>query len=474
MEFLNKVKNLNRGAYNQFLEVMHGLKSKSITAEDAIVSVQILFKDHPDLIQGFNMFLPEEYQIRTYQPDPEVQRVVVPPVQASPSMVMPGNDVPNYSDAANFVNAVKSRFSDKSHIFTTFHQLLRKFHTEGQDPDKIYDQISLLFQAHPDLLAKFREFMPRDKPSRSNLVLSLPIERVRASFSDYEKFYMIKVFLGDTAQDFMKLMALYCMDILYFEDFMSMAKEYLQSNYILWNWLQEFTNAINVLSFEERNQLSRVKEITGKSSGASYKLIPKHYTPPICSGRTDLDRSVLNDKWKCILNEEVTYFEVEEKNRYERVLFKYEDKRYNWDLNIQWNVSLIQMLEDIKEEIQLLDSLDKKEAFKIDPMRFKTWHITILKKLYGEQSEILIHYLQETPSVTLPIVLSRLTQKDKEWNVKKKNQEQHWREKQELNFQLNRDFQPKKKKPPLPNTGVKRKPPSTEGMDKRKKKKRYQ
>lgn len=49
--------------YNDFLDIMKEFKSQSIDTPGVINRVSTLFRGHPDLIVGFNTFLPPGYKI---------------------------------------------------------------------------------------------------------------------------------------------------------------------------------------------------------------------------------------------------------------------------------------------------------------------------------------------------------------------------------------------------------------------------
>eukprot|EP00951_Prasinocladus_malaysianus_P022860 scaffold192840_cov47-Prasinocladus_malaysianus.AAC.1 len=51
--------------YNQFLDVMKEFKAQVIDTNGVIAKVQSLFKGHPELVLGFNMFLPPGYKIES-------------------------------------------------------------------------------------------------------------------------------------------------------------------------------------------------------------------------------------------------------------------------------------------------------------------------------------------------------------------------------------------------------------------------
>ena len=65
--------------YNQFLDIMKDFKSQAIDTPGVIERVSSLFAGHPELIQGFNTFLPPGYRIECgLSDDPNIIRVTTP------------------------------------------------------------------------------------------------------------------------------------------------------------------------------------------------------------------------------------------------------------------------------------------------------------------------------------------------------------------------------------------------------------
>ncbi|XP_072020842.1 paired amphipathic helix protein Sin3a-like [Amphiura filiformis] len=64
--------------YNDFLDIMKEFKSQSIDTPGVINRVSNLFKGHPDLIVGFNTFLPPGYKIEVQANDPNQINVSTP------------------------------------------------------------------------------------------------------------------------------------------------------------------------------------------------------------------------------------------------------------------------------------------------------------------------------------------------------------------------------------------------------------
>ncbi|XP_062998812.1 paired amphipathic helix protein Sin3a isoform X1 [Elgaria multicarinata webbii] len=103
--------------YNDFLDIMKEFKSQSIDTPGVISRVSQLFKGHPDLIMGFNTFLPPGYKIEVQtndmvnvttpgqvhqipahglqpQPQPQPQHPSQPSAQSAPTPAQPAPQPP--------------------------------------------------------------------------------------------------------------------------------------------------------------------------------------------------------------------------------------------------------------------------------------------------------------------------------------------------------------------------------------------
>jgi hypothetical protein len=96
--------------YNSFLAVMRDFKGQTITTEDVINRVKLLFKGYPDLVQGFNMFLPPAYRIK---------------VEAAQESAT--NTAQQFTSSHKFVTKVKQRFHAAPHTYHEFLSVLHKY-----------------------------------------------------------------------------------------------------------------------------------------------------------------------------------------------------------------------------------------------------------------------------------------------------------------------------------------------------------
>ncbi len=179
--------------------------------------------------------------------------------------------------------------------------------------------------------------------------------------------------------------------------------------------------------------------------GHSYRRLPSNVPRPICSGRDELAKDVLNDDWvglPVFLSE--NGFTAHKKTPNEDAMFKCEEERYEFDLNIESNLSVINLLEPIAKKIQMM-APEEKANFKILPGLggFSTAiYKRVIKKVYDSDRGLeVIDALHHNPAVAVPIVLKRLKQKDEEWKRSQREWNKVWREIDYKNFAKALDHQ---------------------------------
>uniref|UniRef100_A0A4W6FUT0 Paired amphipathic helix protein Sin3b n=1 Tax=Lates calcarifer TaxID=8187 RepID=A0A4W6FUT0_LATCA len=172
------------GIYNKFLDIMKEFKSQSIDTPGVINRVSQLFHGHPDLVLGFNAFLPPGYrievpkngmaflqspfstQVRHSQNIAEVDKFQkLAPVE--------------FDSAISYVNKIKNRFLDHPEIYRAFLEILHTYQKEqlevkesrgsrgssGMTEDEVFSKVASLFKGQEDLLAEFGQFLPDAKRS---------------------------------------------------------------------------------------------------------------------------------------------------------------------------------------------------------------------------------------------------------------------------------------------------------------------
>lgn len=204
--------------YNKFLDIMKDFKSQVIDTPGVIQRVSELFYGHPNLITGFNTFLPLGYRIDPSSDprDPNLITVTTPtgttihsaltgrshriagppmsglvpasynglqPLRHSPhatamaaaasqqtnaAATMLGNlkdqqPEAEFNHAIQYLNKIKMRFDGDPTKYKTFLDILQAYQKQQQPPD-VYIQVQMLFKDAPDLLKEFKDFLPNAMP----------------------------------------------------------------------------------------------------------------------------------------------------------------------------------------------------------------------------------------------------------------------------------------------------------------------
>uniref|UniRef100_A0A8C7RD11 Paired amphipathic helix protein Sin3b n=1 Tax=Oncorhynchus mykiss TaxID=8022 RepID=A0A8C7RD11_ONCMY len=215
------------GIYNKFLDIMKEFKSQSIDTPGVINRVSQLFHGHPDLVLGFNAFLPPGYRIEIPKngvvflqspfssqvghykcvwigfpdnpvaspesissssgpPEPPSRLSLPLPSRESQSQpqsssVSPPASEPSpveFDSAISYVNKIKNRFLDHPEIYRSFLEILHTYQKEqlevkesrgrsssGMTEDEVFSKVASLFKGQEDLLAEFGQFLPDAKRS---------------------------------------------------------------------------------------------------------------------------------------------------------------------------------------------------------------------------------------------------------------------------------------------------------------------
>uniref|UniRef100_A0A670K7P9 Paired amphipathic helix protein Sin3b n=1 Tax=Podarcis muralis TaxID=64176 RepID=A0A670K7P9_PODMU len=211
LSYLDQVKirfGSDPATYNGFLEIMKEFKSQSIDTPGVIRRVSQLFHEHPDLIIGFNAFLPLGYRIeipkngklsiqaplasqenahnhgdcpedfchqqphQQQQPQPQQQQ----PCKDDCRLQVPlESDSVEFNNAISYVNKIKTRFLDHPEIYRSFLEILHTYQKEqlstkgrpfrGMSEEEVFTEVANLFRGQEDLLSEFGQFLPEAKRS---------------------------------------------------------------------------------------------------------------------------------------------------------------------------------------------------------------------------------------------------------------------------------------------------------------------
>jgi paired amphipathic helix protein Sin3a len=157
-------------------------------------------------------------------------------------------------------------------------------------------------------------------------------------------------------------------------------------------------------------------------------------------------RDVLNDEWVShpTWSSEDAGFVTPRMNIYEEALHRSEEERHEYDFHIEAIVRTITMLEPLNNKMASLSPEDR-ASYKPKPNlngAIKSIHHRVIKKIYGREAGLsVIHAMQDTPALAIPVVLQRLKQKEEEWKRAQREWNKVWREVDARNYSKSLDHQ---------------------------------
>ncbi|CAN6852160.1 unnamed protein product [Brassica oleracea var. botrytis] len=132
----------NREINDKITKLLKDLRLARVRSayNDVISKVSQLFKEHKDLLSGFNKFLPPCYKITL--PKDQTQR-----------------RKPEFRDAAEFINKVKGRLQDE-HAYKSLLEILRMFRECKKSLTEVHHEVLYALRDHQDLCVDFAAFLP--------------------------------------------------------------------------------------------------------------------------------------------------------------------------------------------------------------------------------------------------------------------------------------------------------------------------
>lgn len=157
-------------------------------------------------------------------------------------------------------------------------------------------------------------------------------------------------------------------------------------------------------------------------------------------------KSVLNDEWVShpTWASEDSGFVAHRKNAYEEALHRSEEERHEYDFHIEAIGRAIAVLEPYNTKIHQMAAEDQSTAKIKVPLAGvnKAIFQRIIKKIYGRDAGLeVIEALHESPVIAIPIVFTRLRQKEAEWKTAQGEWNKVWREVDARNYQKSLDHQ---------------------------------
>lgn len=458
--------------YDAFLEIMKDFKSQAIDTPGVIARVRELFHGHTALILGFNTFLPPGYKIELHDIEgagvARRRKVGRPAVRRTATDTAGRRKQPKELDQAlKFVNRIKQTYTHEPATYKAWLETMHAFQTETRSVQEVYDEVSALFEDHPDLLTEFASFLPESSFSTGRVSRKRINEeadedqqaakRTKASGMDEIGFFHeVKQRLSPALYgDFIKVLNLYANQILSTAEVVTVVRDILGRHAVLVRWFEQFVDA--------RAQLRKLRSVQGiedidedealdyghlERFGPSYRALPDSYVRPRCTGRDATCKSVLNDSFVSVpaTDSDDFIFKSSVKNEFEETLFRTEDHRFELDLVIAHNASAINALQPLAEKInQLKAETAQGEAAERPKFRLadslNVLQLKAIERIYGQHARDILDGLKKNPETAIPIILKRLRQKDDEWRRAQREWNKIWNETVADNYRRSLDYQ---------------------------------
>ncbi|KAK9272549.1 hypothetical protein L1049_002922 [Liquidambar formosana] len=160
----------------------------------------------------------------------------------------------------------------------------------------------------------------------------------------------------------------------------------------------------------------------------SYRLLPEDYPIPSASQRSELGAQVLNDHWVSVTSGSEDYsFKHMRRNQYEESLFRCEDDRFELDMLLESVSSTAKRVEEMLNKIN--DNTINSEGGPIHiEDHFTALNLRCIERLYGDHGLDVMDILRKNPSLALPVILTRLKQKQEEWTKCRSDFNKVWAE----------------------------------------------
>jgi paired amphipathic helix protein Sin3a len=428
--------------YKSFLEILHTYQKEQKSIKEVLDQVSELFRDHPDLLREFTYFLPDNVRDKAKQ---EIARI-----------------------------SARRQKEEQRNV------IKEKKTTERK-------------QRKRDALAAAP--VPRvggggSKPAMSGGGAAMEEEPLHFEGHvpklERRLFARIKSALGTRERwaEFLKCLHLFSQEVISRSELVALASDIFVSHGELLEELDRLLASRGATDNPDEDAwysmpLSDIDFSQSRRCTPSYRALPPTYPKLPCSERTPLCRSVLNDTWVSVpTGSEDFSFKSMRKNVYEEALFKCEDDRYEFDMVIDANESAIRVLEALQVEMQA----DKSQSFRcvggggarLEP----AWALTppalprprmhaatawtsarsasstsrpsaacmargaprcVSSPSGSTDPAQILELLRKIPGSAIPVILTRLKQKDEEWRRQRIELNKEWKEVLERNYHKSLD-----------------------------------
>ncbi|XP_021549741.1 paired amphipathic helix protein Sin3a isoform X4 [Neomonachus schauinslandi] len=441
--------------YNDFLDIMKEFKSQSIDTPGVISRVSQLFKGHPDLIMGFNTFLPPGYKIEVQtndmvnvttpgqvhqipthgiqpQPQPPPQHPSQPSAQSAPAPAQPAPQPPPakvskpsqlqaHTPASQQTPPLPPYASPRSppvqpHTPVTISlgtapSLQNNQPVEFNHAINYVNKIKNRFQGQPDIYKAFLEILHTYQKEQRN---------AKEAGGNYTPALTEQEVYAQVARLFKNQ-----------EDLLSEFGQFLpdaNSSVLLSKTTAEKVDSVrnDHGGTVKKPQLNNKPQRPNQNGCQIRRHSGSGTTPPVKKKPKllSLKDSSMADASKHGVGTESLFFD-------------------KLDVVLETNLATIRVLEAIQKKLSRL-SAEEQAKFRLDNTLGGTSeviHRKALQRIYADKAADIIDGLRKNPSIAVPIVLKRLKMKEEEWREAQRGFNKVWREQNEKYYLKSLDHQ---------------------------------
>ena len=387
-EFLEKLKNKDEYTYKEFIKLIIEYRDENINIETLTNKVEAILNKYPDLLEEAFLFI-DHKKLNTFN----FRKNLINKTNNNINQNIQGNNTIYQSNIDNNQTIPKKENKQQNHNLNSSpniekHQM-NKFHYQqdiNKIPPKMQSSLDYMF---------FNGLKQLFSPDIYKILIKILFLYIEGIISQYEFSILISPYFDkpDHKQ--------------FLEYFISL------TNSRILNRRQHaiFDRPMCEIDF------SKTRKISG------YYELPKEYPILISSGRTDFENSIFNDRLITIPTGSEDDKNPMKKNHYEESLFAFEDKRYEFDMQIEIFQYAIFKLNKLKEKLnegiikenELSEELFKKElGNNVNRLIFR---------YYRDYGPTLLNNFMEKPVGVIDILTERFHKRIEEFKKKKEEEE---------------------------------------------------
>ncbi|PHH78363.1 hypothetical protein CDD80_6986 [Ophiocordyceps camponoti-rufipedis] len=439
ISYVNKIKNRFQDKpeiYKQFLEILQTYQREQKPIQDVYAQVTTLFNSAPDLLEDFKQFLPESAgRAKAAQGRLEDAAALPGPSHTPQPGNRDGHKMPPLGSFAPPASASKDKKrpradkqaqgTDSLAAETAAAGRLQQSVVNGNKRPKL-SHARGAGDAGTAVEPTLTPVMPEPYTPRPTAT---------SNQDEIAFFERVKKFLSNrsTMNEFLKLCNLFSQGIIDRNTLFHKGALFISASPDLMGFWKVFVGADSqdvMIDNRPAPPTEKLSLSNCRGYGPSYRLLPKRERLKLCSGRDELCNSVLNDQWAShpTWASEDSGFVAHRKNQYEEGLHRIEEERHDYDFNIEINLKCIQLLEPIAQQMLAMSPAER-EAFHMPAAlagQSTSIFKRICKKIYGERGMEVVNDMFSHPFDVVPVLLTRMKQKDEEWRFSQREWEKVW------------------------------------------------